>query len=774
MAGKFVAKVNVLFGANIKGFSTQMQNVTRQMAKTGRQMAKVGQSMTMGITAPLTLLGGTAFKTFADFEQEMAKVKAISGATSSEFALLEQNAKKLGASTKYTASQFAELQLNYAKIGFNPQEILAVTNATQNLANATGEDLARSAEVAGATLRGFGLEADQMGAVTDIMAKSFSSSALDLDRFGESMKYVAPVAKSAGVSLNEVTAMLSVMADAGIHGSMAGTSLKRILSEVAATGKPLNQALAEMSEKGIDLAGAQDEVGRSAQASLLVLADNTSKINELKGSYENAGGSASKMASIMDNTSQGEMARLQSAFEGVQIAIGQLLSKYIRPLMVGIQNLLSNFTALDSGTQDMIVTIGLIAAAIGPLIMGFGKIMTLAPKIASAFTLMTGPIGLTVTAIAGVAWVFYKMWDEIKPIIVKISNGFIDLYNQSAVFRGGVEILRTTFKNVITQMTAVFEVGKAGFSALWEAIKDPVNFGDIMTNAFSEIKEITVSAGEEIGNNVKEGIENTLNGHIDYITEEDIDNAVSKASDLVSQVKEKISSSFSLGGTGGGATADATSTNTNLSQQSTSLGEGDFNSIYDDLVSLDEELAEPISNISSKMEQMQAVGQAVGNEMSNAFSNMGSSLVSSLDLADTGMGRFAKGMIGTVTKLIAMMLSQSIATSIAGATESGLATGPGAVFATPGFIATAVGGVLSAFAAIPKFADGGIISGTTLGIMGEYPGASSNPEVIAPLDKLKSLIGGDGQSGGRVTFQIEGDTLIGVLDNANYRKDRLG
>ncbi len=143
--------------------------------------------------------------------------------------------------------------------------------------------------------------------------------------------------------------------------------------------------------------------------------------------------------------------------------------------------------------------------------------------------------------------------------------------------------------------------------------------------------------------------------------------------------------------------------------------------------------------------------------------------MNSLGLADTGMEGFAKSMAGTVTELISMFLSQSIAAAITGGQTAGTATGPAAVVTSPAFIATLVGGVLTAFAAIPKFAEGGVVSGPTMGLMGEYTGARNNPEVIAPLDKLRGMIadvaGGTSQ-GGTLSARIKGNDLVFLLERA--------
>jgi len=174
-------------------------------------------------------------------------------------------------------------------------------------------------------------------------------------------------------------------------------------------------------------------------------------------------------------------------------------------------------------------------------------------------------------------------------------------------------------------------------------------------------------------------------------------------------------------------------------------------------------LAAGLVDTSAKQDRLNEISKVVSSEVAGAFDSLANGVISSLQLADDGFGRFIKGLVGTITKLISMMLASSISQSIAGATSSGTATGPAAVFTTPAFIATAVGGVLAAFAAIPKFAKGGLVTGATLGMIGEGRGTTaSNPEVIAPLDKLKGMMGG-----GRVEFIIEGDKLRGVLANTN-------
>jgi TP901 family phage tail tape measure protein len=177
-----------------------------------------------------------------------------------------------------------------------------------------------------------------------------------------------------------------------------------------------------------------------------------------------------------------------------------------------------------------------------------------------------------------------------------------------------------------------------------------------------------------------------------------------------------------------------------------------------------------------KLLQLQETAKLIGGEVTNAFSGMAMGLVDSLGLAENGMEGFLGGLLKTVLQAMSMYMGQAIAAAIAGSNAAAAATGAAAIFTQPTFMATMVGGVLSAFASIPKFANGGIVSAPTMGLMGEYPGAKSNPEVIAPLDKLKGLMGTANQTanvqvGGEV--KLRGSDLIVAIDRANKNRNRL-
>jgi len=370
-----LSSINLRFFANIAPLIGGLNKAERALDQTGRKFESVGKGLTKSFTAPVAAIATLSVAVFTGFEQQMSKVKAVSGASSEEFNKLKENAQKLGASTIFTASQVAELQTEFAKLGFTAKEITQVTEATLALAQATDTGLAAAAAIAGSTLRGFGLDASETGRVTDVMALSFSRSALDMDKFANSMKYVAPIASAAGVSLEETTAMLATLANAGISGSQAGTSLRRILTDLSGESGTTAEKFDKLAAKGITIGNAMDEVGRTAQSALLVLLKNKDTLPGLTKDFENSEGAALSMSKILGDTLFGSLKALSSASEGAMIQIGELVSVALRPLIEMATKIISSFNNMNPTIKKLVVGFALATATIGPAILAVGGLV---------------------------------------------------------------------------------------------------------------------------------------------------------------------------------------------------------------------------------------------------------------------------------------------------------------------------------------------------------------------------------------------------------------
>ena len=298
------------FGASLKGVAASAA------AATGGIKAMTMSLISSGVGAIVVVMGTLVASLMAitnrskEFAVAQSNLKAVLQGSNEEMNALSKNAKDLGASTMFTATQVTGMQLELGKLGFSTVEILDATAGALDLAASSGADLAESAEVAAGTLNGFGLDASETNRVVDVMAKSFTSSALDMNKFRESMKLVAPIAKAVDSSIEEASAALSILADRGVAGSMAGTQLRRVMSDLAVkTGKSFQESLkmtAEQLENATSnsdkLAIAKKLVGDRAKGSLIALAENRLELEKLTGVYENAEGAAANMAGIrMDN-----------------------------------------------------------------------------------------------------------------------------------------------------------------------------------------------------------------------------------------------------------------------------------------------------------------------------------------------------------------------------------------------------------------------------------------------------------------------------------------
>lgn len=314
----------------------------------------------LGITAGiagLVRVMGNAVKIAKDFEQGNANLAAVLGKTKDQIGALTSDAKRLGAATAFSATQVSGLQVEFAKLGFTEKEILAATEATLSLAAATGSDLGEAAAIAGATLGGFGLGANETQRVVDVMAKSFSTSALDIEKFKESMKNAAPAAKAVGISVEETTALLGTLANAGISGSKAGNNLKTSFINLNKAGLTLEQGLEKVANSEDKLGTAAELVGKNAAASFLVLSEGVDVTKELTKGLENAGGAAEKMAKEQLDTLQGSLTILNSAWEGFVLGLlsgDSAFSNMARSIVEGTTAFLGMITATENESDALI------------------------------------------------------------------------------------------------------------------------------------------------------------------------------------------------------------------------------------------------------------------------------------------------------------------------------------------------------------------------------------------------------------------------------------
>lgn len=372
--------------------------------------------------AGLGLALAVPVKTAANFEQAMARVGAVSGATGEDFAKLTAQARQLGRDTQFTATQAAQSQENLARAGFKTDEVLSAMPGMLDMAAAESMDLSTAADIAASTLRGFNLSADQSGRVADVLAQASAASNTSISSLGEAMKYVAPVASGLGISLEETTAMLGAMANAGIKGSQGGTALRAALTRLSKEPAQVSKALSKMGVASRDAQGRMRKLpdlmkaldkqmkgwgdadrmqvltqvfGTEAASGMLAIMNEASsgKLRAFEDGLMNAKGAAHSMAERMNDTAQGAMKRLGSAWESVQISVGNVLLPIVSRLADGLASVLSWVSALSEKYPELLnVVVGAVTVFSGlqvvrsvtHIIQRFGDVMSATAEAAAA------------------------------------------------------------------------------------------------------------------------------------------------------------------------------------------------------------------------------------------------------------------------------------------------------------------------------------------------------------------------------------------------------
>ncbi|WP_144362359.1 phage tail tape measure protein [Mediterraneibacter gnavus] len=365
--------------------------IEKGLSKLGSITAKGMKAATVAITGTAAALGGVAaaaIKVGSDFESQMSRVKAISGATGEEFEQLKAQAMQLGADTSFSASQAAEGMENLAAAGFTTSEIMNAMPGLLNLAAASGEDLASSSDIAASTLRGFGLAASDAAHVADVLAANANRTNSSVADTGEAMKYIAPLARAAGLSLEETAAAIGIMANAGVNGSQAGTSLRGALSRLSKPTKDMSEAMDELGISFYDSNGKMksltEQVGMLRQATegmtdeqknnylvtlygqealsgmLALINEGEGSLGELTEAYRSCDGEAQKAAETMQDNLSGALEQLSGSAETLGLAfynsVANNLKNAANTATESINNITDSFN--NGGLNEAIQTAG--------------------------------------------------------------------------------------------------------------------------------------------------------------------------------------------------------------------------------------------------------------------------------------------------------------------------------------------------------------------------------------------------------------------------------
>jgi hypothetical protein len=733
------AKISIRILADLKQFSTQMQNAQRDMQKMGQNLTKVGQGLSLGITLPVLGLGTAAVMAASDAEETASKFKVVF--------------KDIAAEAK------ASSDLLRNSYGLSSQ-------ASNQLLGDTGD-----------LLTGFGFS---------------QKSALELS-----------------TEVNKLAVDLASFTNYAGGAEGASQALTKALLGERESVKALGISILDADVKARVLAnskqGLRFETERQAKAfATLQLAQEQSK---------NAIGDYARTSDGFAN----QMRLLKGRLNDVAVEFGEILLPYVSKLAGFVGALIQKFSSLEPSTKKIILVIAGVAAALGPLLTIAGVLMTtvipgliaLLPALGTAFTVMTGPIGLVAAALAGVAFMVYKHWGPIKKQMAALANYFVDLYNESTAFRIAIEAVIFTFKSLGNYAKLIFNGLLSGFEGIGRYILDQwKNIGAglkaILTGNFKDLPGILAKFGtnaaknlsktwDSLGADVKtyvNDMKGDLNEALDSITkrkkitflEENVD-----ASAIEKKVEEAVVNGLVGTEKGKGkakvkvdldllvadlALEDARNELAGLQQDiidnggaiAMAIDSANFEAMQSKIEDLNEafltipEASEVASTgLAAFMERTVEIGSAINGAFTAALESTADffgDFLAGIATGTMGAKELFQGLMGVVGNFMETLGKALISVGVASeAFKNAFVSGFGAIaagialVAASGLVKKVFAGGLTGNQKARPFAKGGIVYGPTNALIGEYSGARNNPEVVAPLNKLKDLLGGSGGSG---------------------------
>ena len=437
-----------------------------------KDLGKVGGTLTKYVTLPLAGIATAGIKTVSSFDDAMSSVQAKTKATGEEFEALRDLAKDLGSTTAHSAIDAAEGMDILAASGMENNEIYEVTPGLLTLMSAGEVDANTAAKALTGTMAQFNMTADESNRIVDVFAKGAASANTNVSEMQEAFKMAGGDLANMNMDIEQSASMIGLLADANIVGNQAGTTLSAMAREIRANSDEFKElginvydSVGKMRDMGSILAevesvtGSMTDAQRDAAMSTIFtgqamrgvnayLAQGSEAYKDLETSIYDSEGAALDMANTMEDNIGGAFRSLKSAGEGFLIEVGDAIKGNVRDLADVATGLLGSFSKLDDGTKSLIVKVAGLAMAAGPLLVGFSKLagfVTSMPAhlgvLKGAIGALTGPIGLTIGAVAGLIAVgvhLYQTNEEAREKIDAAWTGIKELVSTGVQFVQGL------------------------------------------------------------------------------------------------------------------------------------------------------------------------------------------------------------------------------------------------------------------------------------------------------------------------------------------------
>ena len=737
--------LSIKLSLNDRQFQSRLRKATRSLKRFGTSMKRTGQTMTRSLTMPLIALGAASVKLATDFETSMTKISTLVGASAQELKEYENGIMQLSNQVGISAKELADGLFFITSVGFKGAEAL---DALEISAKASAMGMGEMASISNALTSIMTAYADEQMTASkagDLLHETLKQGKFEAGQFMEKLGSVIPVAAAAGVSMEELGAASATMSK--LSGDAAGT-LTAMRSLLMSLQKPSAQQEEILDKLNMTTSDLSDMIGKSLMGTLEFLfdklGDNNQELLTMFGSSKAVVGALSTMGlqaetyaevldgmgnslgnvnngfDILSGTSGFKFKQTLVKLQNVGIQIGNILLPIVLDLADGFKNILDEFNKLSPEAKKMSVAIGILAGALGPLLIVLGSVVTILTALSIELIAITSyfiAVGLAILYIN-------DNWEA-----------FIERFKDT-----------TWWKNTLLEMTALaieynpVALLNKGLGELFEqlGVKNPFKS---ITNANEKFAESFRSLKDDV-----KDFENDF---------EDFDTFIENQGKKISKVLQNFTGGLNLGGGGsGGGSGGGNEDPKTKNQPQGVMGPP----IPEDVLKRLKELKKQEENIVSLTEQLQDSFMSFGNVLQGTFAQ-------ALQSSEGFFKSFVEGSKRAMSALLAQLAATLALNALLGGSKFGQALG----FKSIG----GAGGIGSILKGLIGLQSGGLATGATLAMVGEGPGTSlSNPEVIAPLDKLKSMIGINGGGAVEVFGTISGQDILLSSDRARNNRTR--
>jgi TP901 family phage tail tape measure protein len=767
--------LEVILKGDAKHLNSSLGRASAKLKNFGDKTTAIGRNLSTKLTLPLALAGGAAVKMSLDFEKSMTKITTLVGVASEEVSKMSEGVKSLASEAGISAGEAADALFFITSAGLRGADAMAVLEQSLKAAAVGLGETKTIADLSTSAINAFGAENITAAQATDVLVASVREGKLEADELAGAMGRVLPIASNMGISFNEVGAAFAAMSRTGTNANEAATQLRGILSSIL---KPTSQAKEMLGDLGLSAEGLRSSLREDGLLSTLEILKQRFEGNDeaaqlvfgnvraLTGIMDLLGASVDTTRQIFENMTdvtgttaksfedlqqsgafklEKAMATLKNTFTDLGGVIAETIVPVVIQIATKLTSLLKKFSGLDDSTKKVLVVFTALAAALPPLLIVLGSmssglgvlvsvggsLIPILAKVASGFrvlgvALVTNPFGIAVAGIVAVTAAVTELMHRLAPSasrLTTLKNIFLSLGNPTKFAALQAESLAKSQAEVAT------ETPKAN-TALEDYKKLLKESADASNNLTTKNDEATV-ATRELAKAVSAISLSTKSGELNYTTGEFAQADIARGAQTIS-------------------------------------------------VPLDIEVPTPEAineKLKGSLDKLKETTKETAEAINIDFGNMAMGVAEALGSAISSGENVFASIGGVILNSIADILFQMGTAAVA---ASNLAT----TFAIPGvglaagLAAIGLGAAMKAAASqiqnVQKFAKGGIVSAPTLGLMGEYSGARSNPEVIAPLDKLKGMIG-QRESNVNVTggFRLEGQDLVMALQRADRNRSRL-